>query len=311
MNLDRISKAARGDFSIKVADIGSLGGLHPRWSPLRRTVAGMLFDPRETGAAGRPRRGEDVVIPSALGEKAGETTLHVTELRNMSSTLPPNRALMDRFRKKRSHTRIVGNERISVDTMDAIAHQRGFFPDVLKADSQGSELAILKGSTACLEQSVIFIEVEVSFFERYKGQPLFREIEGFLAGFGFELIDLYRLKRYRLENNARLNNLSLGLGQRAGRLAYGDALFLVNEETAEERLKEMNGSQRSFFTLKTVLILIAYGKADFAANWYARHRNFLDANLKNALEAQFRSIAKRRYFSGHVYKLFDYLSRKL
>ncbi|GAB4533044.1 MAG: hypothetical protein Kow00133_21140 [Amphiplicatus sp.] len=312
MTFRELLSAAPDSFALRIVDAGAAGGLDARWRPLRAVVAGMLFDPREQAVAGTPGApGRDCVYPSLLGRAEGEATLYFTELGAMSSTLKPNQALLERFLKKRRHGRVTAEETFRVEPLDAVAARHDFYPDILKADVQGGERAVLEGAQTSLERAVILVEVEVSFLERYEGQPRFCAIESFLERFGFELIDLVRLKRYRHENSAGLGNLSLGRGQRAGRVAYGDAIFLLREDAAARRAEAMDRPARAAFALKAVLALLAYGKADMAARWFDLHRDAFDAPLAGAIARTLRRIGRRRYGPGHLHHLFDYAARKL
>jgi len=117
-----------------------------------------------------------------------------------------------------------------VDTLDNIAQRENLSIDVIKIDTQGTELDILEGAQDCLASSIFMAEVEVFFLERYKHQPLCHDIVAYMQARGFELIDLYRIKRYRYLNQNGVDNISLGGGQRAGHISYSDAIFLLHEE---------------------------------------------------------------------------------
>lgn len=305
--------AAAGDgFALVIVDVGSLGGLHVRWRPFRSVVAGVLFDPREDlQAVDAPAPGRDFICRTALGESEGEATLFVTRRHTMTSTLRPDPVLMPRFLGKAAHTEIVSDETLKVRPFDAVAGEAGLRPDVLKIDIQGGELGVLKGAAGSLEDSVIFVEAEVSFFERYLGQPVFRDIEAFLAGFGFEFIDFYRMKRYRHVNAARIDILRLGRRQQAGRLAFADAFFLLREEVAAKRMAALSQSERASFVLKTVMILVAYGKADLAARWYDLFGGAMTQSARDHIAKAFRRIRRRRFGPGYLHRLFDYVDRRI
>ena len=59
----------------------------------------------------------------------------------------------------------------------------------LKIDTQGYELAALKGAGSAL-RSVRLVEVELSLTELYHGQPLFRDVDLFLVHAGFTLASI-------------------------------------------------------------------------------------------------------------------------
>jgi hypothetical protein len=58
--------------------------------------------------------------------------------------------------------------------------------DLLKIDVQGYEIEVFIGGRETLGKTRLVV-VEVSFFEHYKGQPLFGEVYDFLHHAGFEM----------------------------------------------------------------------------------------------------------------------------
>lgn len=64
--------------------------------------------------------------------------------------------------------------------------------DLLKTDTEGFELEVLKGASEMLGQNKIqFVYLEVFFKENYIGQGSFGDIYNFLIGKGFELVKIY------------------------------------------------------------------------------------------------------------------------
>lgn len=305
MKLDRFLRLCPPGFELVLADVGSAGGLKDRWLPAREIVSAMLFEPRD---GGEPRRaGRDTLDPVALGPAPGRATLNLTQMVNMSSTLQPNRTLLETFRKKGEHSRITGTFDMPVDTLDAVAARAGCRIDAMKVDTQGSELGILEGARDSLSDGIFLAEIEISFFERYQGQALFRDVEEFMHAAGFELLDLYRLKRYRRRNRAGIGNLSLGGGQRAGRLAYGDALFFLREERLLDRIE----AEGEALALKALLGLLIYGKADMAAHLFDRASATIEPGRRRQIETYLRALASRRLFGRKLPAVIDRLARSV
>lgn len=73
--------------------------------------------------------------------------------------------------------------------------------DVLKIDTQGTELQVLKGAEDLLKDKIKIIILEVQFVNFYKGSPPYYRIFEFLYNHEFNLLDFY--------NNMRLNNLEI------------------------------------------------------------------------------------------------------
>jgi FkbM family methyltransferase len=295
------------DFRLVLADAGSAGGLHKRWRAARPVVSAMLFEPRDGGA---PRQeGRDRVYPVALGEKAGRGTLHVTAFANMSSMRKPDTTLFQGFYLKGERAEVTGTHDLPVDTLDAVAARDGIAIDAIKIDTQGSELDILRGARQALARSVICVEAEVSFLQRYTGQPLGAEVIAFMAGEGFELIDLSRLKRYRRINSAGIANIGLGGGQRAGRISHCDTFFMRGERHLLERMRE-RPAEAEGLALKAILLLLIYGKPDMAAALFDASHGMIDSARAVSIGAHFRILKRRWISNGWIHKVFDHLARR-
>lgn len=292
---------------ITLADVGSAGGLKDRWRVAREIVDGVLFEPRDGGEI--RREGNDTIYPLALGASAGQANLNITRLPNMSSVLSPNISLLQGFKKKGSHAEVVGHQIMPVDTLDEVVAREGHRIDALKIDTQGSELEILKGADACLSHSVILAEIEVSFFTRYVDQPLAADIMTFMHRRGFGLLDFHRLKRYRLVNAAGISNISLGLGQRAGRLAYGDALFVLSDEQLNARIADASPVEAEATVLRAITMLLVYGKPDVAAALFDKLERHLSPTQRDRVKRFLKNMSGLSPRNGIAHHMLDYLAR--
>lgn len=270
MGLERLVAAVPQGFVLTLVDVGSAGGLHPRWKPFAKILSAILFDPRESAPSGGFGAGCTRVYPVALSNAAGEATLHITALANMSSFLQPDAQVFARYRKKGADAQIVEDETCPTDRLDVLAKEDGFRVDVIKVDTQGSELLVLEGAEQALA-SVLLAEIEVSFFQRYVGQPVFADIEAWMKQRGFELLELHRLKRYRAANSLGLYKPLLDDGQRSGRVTYGDAIFIRQEDAILAQAAKDDGMS----LLRSAVALLAYGKTDHAAALLDRGRHLL------------------------------------
>jgi FkbM family methyltransferase len=87
-----------------------------------------------------------------------------------------------------------GEEDVDVISLDSYVEGVGVKAiDLLKTDTEGYDLEVLKGAHALLAANRIkAILCEVAFVELYIGQALFPEIYSFLQNKGFELTGLYQ-----------------------------------------------------------------------------------------------------------------------
>ena len=289
MALQRLFGALPPDFFLTLVDVGSAGGLAKRWRPFAPILSAVLFDPREAAASGELGRGKIRVYPVALSDSAGEAELYLTALPNMSSFLKPDPQVFARYRKKGRDAAVAWTEMVKVDTLDALAEADRFRPSVLKVDTQGSELLVLNGAADSLK-SVVLAEIEVSFFQRYEGQPVLADIQAWMADRGFELIELYRIKRYRAQNSLGIYQPLLGGWQRSGRAAYGDAIFLRKPDLILAAARTDGGASLA----SAIVALIAYGKADHAAALLDQAAGALPDERIAALRAALSSLYRGR-----------------
>lgn len=193
---------------IKILDVGARGGPQPQWAALAPFAHLYLVEPDAEEAerleAGFEAEGQwrsVTIIREALGSKSGEAMLYVTRYPGLSSLLEPDD---DRvgiyfptsadFKKESREAWEVGHKaRVSLTTLDEAAVKYGFTDiSLLKLDTQGTELDILRSGEEKALPSALAVAVEGEFVPLYRGQPLFSEVALELEQAGFRLIDLKR-----------------------------------------------------------------------------------------------------------------------
>jgi protein O-GlcNAc transferase len=226
-NISTITKLPSpfADVALSYIDIGARGGPPQHWLKLARQMTYLCFEPDPTEAellrttfSGNSQF-QAIVSPCALGAASGTATLHLTHSRPCSSLLKPNAALLDMF----AHGGLFEVEKelpIPIVTLDSELKRLGSVGDFIKADVQGYELEVLRGGTETLS-AAIGCELEVSFIELYKNQPLFAEIDQWMRSKGFFLADLERVWWRRAAAPVEI--------QQRGSLIYGDAIYLKND----------------------------------------------------------------------------------
>jgi hypothetical protein len=83
-------------------------------------------------------------------------------------------------------------EEIIVRRMDDVLQEMGVRVDgqtMLKLDTQGYELEVLKGAVGAMH-AVGVIQAEMSFQPLYGGQPLFDEVYSYITSQGFTVFDV-------------------------------------------------------------------------------------------------------------------------
>jgi FkbM family methyltransferase len=255
----RLFKEIIGAGTIVMVDIGARGGLPPRWRPLQDSLQIIGFEPDENecrrlnAAAGSGR----VCYPVALAGSKGRRTLYLTRDRDCCSIIEPDTALLNRFRSPEDFD-VTGKLEIPCDTLDNIVAANNIASiDLIKIDTQGAEMEILRGAEKTLAQSFVFgVEVEVEFSRLYRGQPLFNDVDAFLRGAGYTLFDIRTPPGRKVRKTA-----PAARREWSGQALWTDALYFRDFPAIKNGfLKGMTG----LAAVKTIAIAELYGFGDFA-----------------------------------------------
>jgi FkbM family methyltransferase len=122
---------------------------------------------------------------TGLGATDGERAFHESRVPEMSSFLEPD---------KDCWAELSEDSIVRLATIDSYCASRNISRiDILKSDTQGYEMEVLRGAERMLTSgSVYLIYMEIIFSEMYKGVPGFDQIFRFLYDRGFRLVTFYR-----------------------------------------------------------------------------------------------------------------------
>jgi FkbM family methyltransferase len=122
----------------------------------------------------------------ALGDLPGNKEFIENTLSDMSSFLEPDEECWGTIKQRR---------RVEVTTIDQYCKERGIDKiDILKSDTQGFDLEVLKGAAHLLARHGIhLIYLEINFGRLYKKSARLDEIYAFLSEYGFDLVSFYKI----------------------------------------------------------------------------------------------------------------------
>lgn len=157
------------------------------------------------------------VYPFALGQNEENANIHITQNSFSSSILP----MTELHAANVHHIQTVKTESILVRKLDQV------FSDLvepsetvlLKIDTQGYEKEVLLGGLNSIQQ-ITLLQLEMSLFQLYSGETLFRDMLNFLHSLHFRL--------YALEGD----NLS---DKKTGQLLQIDGIFINTQKVPEFR----------------------------------------------------------------------------
>ena len=144
------------------ADIGGAGGIPNRWLHVNEYTKILSFEPNPDNSSKLPPNDSAQCFSWAVGKEQIRAELYMNKLPETSSLFKPNFKLLKEFGLE---DLFVSTETVSVQVrpLDSLLEEHGPNIDFCGIDTQGSDLDVLKGATDYLSQSVIGIDVEVSF----------------------------------------------------------------------------------------------------------------------------------------------------
>lgn len=304
-------KKVQPEHIFTLVDVGTMGGLEAEWKRISDDIRSVGFEPdaREfLKLSSSPNR---LYLNLALSQKSEELKFYVSYEPGKSSVYPPNFKLLRNFphveRFETVNEVLIPASR--VESLDSALRKHQIRDvDFLKLDTQGSELSILAGSRDYVHNFILGLKVEVEFLEMYKGQPLFAEVDAYLRGHGFQLIDL---RRAYWKRNDHTN--FVGKGQ----LVFGDALYFKKTGTYFSSLKNADACYAQNKTIKFAAACLVYGMRDYAVFLLnqARSHGYVTETLWTELTQAIKTDnhpLRHLYFSGYLsFKSFLRTIRKM
>jgi FkbM family methyltransferase len=272
---------------LTLVDVGARGGVKHDWQAARRHLRVLGFEPdrREYDrlvAAARSTGSRDAYFNVALHDRRGSIPLYLARDRGLSSIFEPDRAFLDAFPEAHRFD-LEEVENVEVDTLDdQLATRRIDDVDFIKADTQGSELFVLKGASQALARSALGVEVEVEFTPIYRGQPTFADVDAFMRGLGYLLFDLKPCYWKRAAGWT--------LGGPYGQIVWADALYLRSVPGLRDALAAMPHERRRSKVLRAISVALLYGYADYALE--------LSRSFDDVLSPDDRALIERRLREG-------------
>ncbi len=209
-----------------LVDVGARGSVDPVLTQLAGATSVLGFEPDEAEAR-RLRGGASPIWaafdiePAALAERAGEARLYLAAEPNNHSLRRPNAAFTRRYAMEKF--REVGSESLRAEALDAVIFGRrppGIrHGELLKIDTQGTELEILRGAERVLAERTAAIVCEVEFAPIYEGQALFADVERWLRERGFCFFG------FSEQHGRSRKSIDKRVGGGRERLLWSDAIF--------------------------------------------------------------------------------------
>lgn len=214
-------------------DVGASYYPHPAWELFRRSrrTHWIAIDPNKENLSyldnwSYPCKTSRVAM--GLSETGGSQTLFKTNIDSGSSLLKPVIHPSEVHRHERSYFFPVKEILINTTTLGEVVASHGLeSPLAIKLDTQGTELAILKGLGSEPRKNLVAVDIEVTLRANpiMQGSARFYDVQEFLERSGMELVYLNPIESPPKNRHRALKGRGL--------LNECDAVFLMRRDLAE------------------------------------------------------------------------------
>ncbi len=230
--------AVIADNPMVAIDVGSRGGFEADLLAIAWAVDAVGFEPDPHELA-RLKRGVEETpqpwrsirhVPAALSGTGGTRKLRIPVSPASASLLEHDAAIGAQFGKPAMFTleRIIDVETTTLD--EALDRFTIPLPDYLKLDIEGAELEVLRSSPRALASTLV-LKTEVAFIPMRRNQPLATDVDVFLRGCGFRLVDLVAPAHWRRNSYVAHPQLATeGIPYSRGQIAHGDFLYFKDPD---------------------------------------------------------------------------------
>lgn len=189
---------------VNFLDIGCSGPLDSKWSDLVQLLAYTGFEPNvgeclRLSHEPHPYQSSRY-LPYAVAGEQGSQVMYRTHHPYCYSLLQPNHDWLSRF-SHHYQFREIGTDNVLCTTLNALAEEQGLKADIIKLDTQGLELPILKAGHQVL-QNAFCVETETGFVDNYKGETTYTQLENFMRSQGFLM---FSMENYQVSRNNSLS----------------------------------------------------------------------------------------------------------
>ena len=252
------------DYPFTLIDVGAQGGINRRRRAKFRNLTVIGFEPDEREFTKLKNIERHRWLQVALYGSEGVFDLNVTRHSSNTSLFEPNLELIQTLNVPLSDFDILRKVPLRYRTLDGLCQEHNLVPHVIKLDTQGTEIDILRGGERCLRRSIFAVEAEVEFLPFYKNQALFTDVHNFMSGLGFQLMDYL--------NPVRIRGRDYGCGRGTpSHLLSADALYFKSPSCMVEDLRTTDPACLT----AAVAICAAYDYDDYAQELCHRVRQMV------------------------------------
>jgi hypothetical protein len=192
-----------------------------------------------------------ITVKQPIAGRKGKRSFRRNNFIGTCSILEPLPGVVESFGME-NYCQLIERIEFDCDTIPGVLEaQKISSLDFLKTDIEGLDFEIIQNCEKFLGKTH-FIQCELRFRPFYETEPYFHEVANFLAGHGYEILDIIHIDRWKYKTPRRRFQVQ-------GRAQWADFLFVLKPEI----LKKNFGEQLPEAVAKQIILACALGKKNY------------------------------------------------
>jgi FkbM family methyltransferase len=230
-----------------------------------------------------------VSIKQPISGLVGKRIFRRNSLAGTSSLLNPEPELVKAYALEKRYWKIVEKTEVECETLPNLIAANGINSfDFLKTDLEGLDFEIIKSCEQWLGKIQV-IQAELRFEPLYETERPFHEVVSYLAGFGYEVLDIMHMDRWVYDTAHRFSQFE-------GRAMHADFLFVLKPSLLTAASPEKNAESIA----KQILLLSMLGKKNYAEYLLERFQTALPAEWLPELEKAVARFAGFKFLADEL-----------
>ena len=274
--MSELADALKGHFTmVNLGCIGDEDLLLPE--ELAKSLTVVEVD-MEGQAATTDRYYRKISLKIPISGTAGKHTFRRNSFAGSCSLSDPLDGVVKDFGLER-YCREIERLEIQCETLPNLIRAQGLEGiDMLKTDVEGADTDIVKSCKDYLGK-MLMIQCELRFQPFFKNEPAFHELVSFLAPYGYEVLDIIHIDRWKYQT-------AHWHWQMQGRAVFGDFLFVLQPE----RLKDLKEGM-PLAVAKQIILACMMGKRNYGEYLLLKFQSSLPA----AWVSELQQLVKPRF----------------
>ena len=222
--MNTLAEALKGDFT--AVNLGCIGDMDYQLPQHLIQALTLVEVDAEGSSVTKAPYHRKVTLREPISGTAGRRTFRRNSFAGTCSLLEPQDGMVAAYGMER-YCQLLDRIELDCKTLPDLLRAEGVRGmDFLKTDLEGLDYEIIRSCQEHLGR-ILCLQCELRFRPFYQGEPYFHEVINYLVGFGYEVMDILHIDRWKYKTNHWEFQVE-------GHAVWGDFLFFLQPQRLEK-----------------------------------------------------------------------------